>query len=177
MANQTFPALTIAGSTMEDIDPFTVKLSGYRLDNGQPFEAPWISHIEGNLYQGGGCKGLVLPELFLTVVELSRSGRYTVRHEGVHRYVGVMADEQVEPNYDEVLQLATHARDALSVGPVLVHCQAGLNRSGLIAGMTLVLMGYSPEQAIHILRQRRSPAVLHNATFERFLMNFRPDHG
>lgn len=168
------PDLLVAGNAMAGLDPFTDKLKGYRLDNGQPFEAPWISHIEGNLYQGGGCRGLVLPDLFLTVVELSQSARYTVHHEGVHRYVAVMDDENIEPDPEVVLDLAGKSLAAMSVGPVLIHCQAGLNRSGLIAAATLVLSGYSPEQAIHLLRQNRSSAVLHNKTFERFVLNFRP---
>ena len=52
----------------------------------------------------------------------------------------------------------------------LVRCQAGLNRSGLIIAMCLVKAGYSPQQAIDLIRQKRSPQALFNQHFVQVLM-------
>ncbi|HCK78837.1 MAG TPA: hypothetical protein DHW34_02345 [Actinobacteria bacterium] len=52
---------------------------------------------------------------------------------------------------------------------VLVRCQAGVNRSGLISALILLLEGYSPEDAIGLLRTRRSSHVLANRHFEQWL--------
>lgn len=54
-------------------------------------------------------------------------------------------------------------------GKVLIHCQAGLNRSGLTAALVLMADGYTADDAIRLLRDKRSPVVLCNQAFERFL--------
>jgi protein-tyrosine phosphatase len=54
-------------------------------------------------------------------------------------------------------------------GPVLVHCQAGLNRSSLVVGRALMLDGMSAPEAIWHVRKMRSPACLCNQTFEDYL--------
>lgn len=53
---------------------------------------------------------------------------------------------------------------------VLIRCQAGLNRSGLTAALALIQMGYKPEEAISLLREKRSKYVLINKEFEEFLL-------
>ncbi|HEY7821189.1 MAG TPA: dual specificity protein phosphatase family protein, partial [Acidimicrobiia bacterium] len=53
---------------------------------------------------------------------------------------------------------------------VLIRCQAGVNRSGLVSALVLMLDGYRAEEAIALLRQRRSPVVLSNRHFERWLL-------
>jgi protein-tyrosine phosphatase len=53
--------------------------------------------------------------------------------------------------------------------PTLVHCQAGLNRSSLVAARALVLDGMTPDNAITLIRAMRSPACLSNPSFERWL--------
>jgi protein-tyrosine phosphatase len=58
-------------------------------------------------------------------------------------------------------------------GPTLVHCQAGLNRSSLVAGASLILGGrFTPDEAIDYLRANRSKAVLCNQSFEEYLRDF-----
>jgi hypothetical protein len=54
---------------------------------------------------------------------------------------------------------------------VLVRCQAGLNRSGLVTALVLVLDGWQPGEAIAHLRDRRSPHVLCNRQFVRWLLD------
>jgi protein-tyrosine phosphatase len=49
---------------------------------------------------------------------------------------------------------------------VLVRCQAGLNRSSLIASLVLVREGVEPAEAINKIRRTRSRKALFNRSFE-----------
>jgi len=51
---------------------------------------------------------------------------------------------------------------------VLVHCQMGLNRSALVAGLVLVHNGMSGSDAVTRLQARR-PGALYNEVFAEFL--------
>ena len=53
-------------------------------------------------------------------------------------------------------------------GKVLVHCRAGLGRTGLVAGRLLVEFGMDPEQAILTVRQAR-PGTIENTAQERYV--------
>lgn len=57
---------------------------------------------------------------------------------------------------------------------VLIRCQAGVNRSGLITALTLMFAGYSAVEAIELMRERRSPAVLTNHEFAQWLVSEAP---
>lgn len=48
---------------------------------------------------------------------------------------------------------------------VLLRCQGGKNRSGLIAASVLIKDGYSVDEAIELLRSKRSVDVLFNVHF------------
>lgn len=52
---------------------------------------------------------------------------------------------------------------------VLVRCQAGFNRSGLIMALVLMKLGFTAEVAIKRLRDRRSSYVLVNPVFEEYV--------
>lgn len=54
---------------------------------------------------------------------------------------------------------------------VLVRCQAGINRSGLVTALILMMSGMNAESAIKLIRERRSPHVLSNAYFEQWLLD------
>lgn len=54
---------------------------------------------------------------------------------------------------------------------ILVRCQAGLNRSSLIAALVLVRDGYTPREAIDKIRRQRSGRCLFNEGFERFILS------
>lgn len=53
---------------------------------------------------------------------------------------------------------------------VLIRCQAGLNRSSLIAGLVLVRAGMTPHDAIMKIRRTRSEQALFNTAFTRFMI-------
>ena len=52
---------------------------------------------------------------------------------------------------------------------VLIRCQAGLNRSGLVMALVLIRDGHAPADAIELIRKQRGSAALCNFTFERWL--------
>lgn len=54
---------------------------------------------------------------------------------------------------------------------VLIRCQAGMNRSGLVTALVLVMAGLTPGQAITLIRLRRSPGALFNQYFVDWLIS------
>ena len=54
---------------------------------------------------------------------------------------------------------------------VLIRCEGGWNRSGLVTALVLMKSGELPENAIEEIRARRSRLVLSNKTFERWLLS------
>ena len=53
---------------------------------------------------------------------------------------------------------------------VLVRCQAGLNRSGLVTALILIKDGYTPDEAINAIRTNRGEDALFNTSFVDWLM-------
>lgn len=50
-----------------------------------------------------------------------------------------------------------------------IRCQAGLNRSGLIVALVLMKAGYTADQAIALIREKRSKHALFNKKFVEYL--------
>ena len=75
-----------------------------------------------------------------------------------------------EKDIPEIYDLADWVdREWKSGKKVLIRCQAGLNRSGLIMALVLIKEGHDPKDAIGLIRARRSPNALCNADFVRYL--------
>jgi len=53
---------------------------------------------------------------------------------------------------------------------VLVRCQAGLNRSGLVLALILIKDGIAPQEAINCIRDGRGPDALFNENFHAWLL-------
>jgi len=156
-----------------NFNPTTYRMSGVAVHGNTPFSVPFISEIVPGFYQGGCENGLMLPLNIEHVISLYKWERY-VRHDKVKTFHEVtMYDSNEGPDRDNIIELATLVNECRADGPTLVHCQAGLNRSGLVAGTALVLSGLTPQEAIDTLRTSRSPAVLCNKTFETWLLNFK----
>lgn len=152
-----------------DFDPTSRRMRGVAIHGNTPFDVPFISEIVPGFYQGGCEQGLVLPDFIKHVVSLYPWEKYT-RHKGVETFREVrMYDSSDEPFAEEVVEIARLVNECRAKGPTLVHCQAGLNRSGLIAATALMLDGMTADEAIATLRSSRSPAVLCNKTFENWL--------
>ena len=65
--------------------------------------------------------------------------------------------------------VSTAHRDWKAGKKVLIRCQAGINRSGLIMALVLIRDGMNPEEAIELMREKRARSVLRNRTFENWL--------
>lgn len=80
-------------------------------------------------------------------------------------------DRQVIEEYVPLIhELADWAHDRWSSGRrVLIRCMGGMNRSGLLVGLTLIRSGMSAEGAVDLIRERRHPGALNNYSFVRLL--------
>lgn len=91
---------------------------------------------------------------------------YYVREQ---RY-GIADAELNEESKPEIRQLAEWLHSEWKLGKrVAAKCQAGWNRSGLIAALVLLKEGYSAEDAINLIRSKRSPYALSNPHFVNFI--------
>ena len=90
-----------------------------------------------------------------------------------------MADaELLERDVREVERLAALVAGRLAEGRrVLVRCQAGLNRSSLVAARALVLSGWAPADAVAAIRAARSPNCLFNREFLQYVLRRDPVEG
>jgi len=141
------------------------------LDDGW-FSVPLISHVEGNLWQGGCSDRKPLPEDFEFVVSLYPWEKYQLGPT-THRDEIEMYDAGKMPDIHQLHQIARKVNEYRAKGKTLVHCQAGLNRSGLVAGFALILGGMRPQDVVSFLRKQRCDMVLCNETFENWLLNYK----
>jgi hypothetical protein len=81
-------------------------------------------------------------------------------------------DAELTPEFARrAIELARHAHRRWTDGTrVLVRCQAGVNRSGLVMALTLMLDGMDAHDAIALIRERRAPAALSNFAYVRWLV-------
>ncbi len=84
-------------------------------------------------------------------------------------------DANVIPDATDLRLAASFLNDLRAAGKtVFIHCRLGLNRSGLLTGLVLIDEGYRAKDAIEMMRSLRSPYVLENKTFERYLLSDTP---
>lgn len=152
----------------KEFDPTIVRMEGIARHGNTPFDVPFISRIEGNLWQGGCQNGLILPTFFKHIISLYPWEAYSVKHD-MGSSLSVVMYDSLDQNTEQVDAIAAWVNACCNDGPTLVHCQAGLNRSSLVAARALMLQGKSAEQAINLLRRKRSPACLCNPAFEQHL--------
>lgn len=103
----------------------------------------------------------------ITMYAFARPVDWFVKEFRFGIYDGDMKDFETDELHDIVV--AAH-RDWKKGKRVLIRCQAGINRSGLVMALLLIREGYSPEDAIDLMRHKRGEAVLANQHFERWLM-------
>ena len=151
-----------------DFDPRTYRMSGVAVHGNTPFDVPFISQIDGNLWQGGCENGLILPDFIQHVVSLYPWETYKVKHD-LKSHLSVFMYDSREQGFEQVDSVARWVNEKCEDGPTLVHCQAGLNRSSLVAARALMLRGSSAQDAIAKIREQRSPACLCNRSFEAWL--------
>ena len=152
-------------------DLTTHRIEGIAQHGNRPFSVPLISHVRGNLWQGGCIDGVPLPAQIQHVVSLYPWESYVCHGDVVSVTAARLFDAAALPDEQLLWALAAHVNRLCAIGPTLVHCQAGLNRSGMIAALALILSGDEPLAAVSLLRQKRCDAVLCNETFETFVLS------
>ncbi len=140
-------------------------------------DSPW-SEIEPGLWMGGhefrGQSGqlefAVVRDQFDLVQTLLRLPGHGP-DPGVEHHVWPIPDGPLDgTQLAGVIRLAEAACEALDEGRrVLVRCYHGYNRSGLVVAHALTRRSRSAEQAIRLIRSRRSPWALHNELFVDYL--------
>ncbi|SDH40996.1 dual specificity protein phosphatase [Microbacterium sp. 77mftsu3.1] len=128
---------------------------------------PFMTEVVPGLWHGGVETGLILPEFIQYKLSLYPWEDYEIHHELAGRLDAPMFDDP-DQSLDLVEDLATWVNDARAMGPTLVHCQAGVNRSSLIIAAALLQAGdvTTGQKAIDLIRGRRDPACLRNPAFE-----------
>jgi hypothetical protein len=123
------------------------------------------------LYQGSvPPEGHLLRYLGFSMLVLAARGH----QPSARRFPGVAVlhaplDDHWEPlTVEESLLIRVIGRmvadEMVGGGLVLVTCQAGINRSGIIAAMALCHLGFTPRQAVRRIRYCR-PGALSNQSF------------
>jgi Dual specificity phosphatase, catalytic domain len=133
--------------------------------NELPSHAP--DEIIPGLWMGGSPLGGYGD--FDVVVNLEHAAP-SFEFDGVHVHWPI--DDGPMPDPTTALALGGFVAECVRLGrKVLVHCSAGLNRSGLIVALALVALGYEPPEAMARMRRLRSEWVLCNDNFEEFVLD------
>ena len=83
---------------------------------------------------------------------------------------GIPDSDINDANIKKLLDIAYWGyRRWLSGEKVLIRCQAGLNRSGLITSLILIMDGLSPMAAVNLIREKRTPFALFNQNYVTWL--------
>lgn len=83
---------------------------------------------------------------------------------------GIADAELDEESKPEIRQLAQWLHTEWKLGKrAAAKCQAGWNRSGLIAALVLLHEGFSSDDAIALIREKRSPNALCNPHFVNYI--------
>ena len=73
----------------------------------------------------------------------------------------------------KVQELATWLHSEWKAGrKCLSRCQAGLNRSGLVIALVLMMDGYSADNALTLIREKRDRNALFNLDFVRLAKDY-----
>lgn len=155
-----------------EFDPTQQRMRGTAVHGNKYFDVPYISKVYDDLWQGGCTTGLILPHFIDHVVSLYPWEKYKAKHDLQSELSVKMYDSLDGPDPAQVRAIAEWINVARKSGVVLVHCQAGLNRSGLVTAAALMLEGMPAEEAITTLRNARSDAVLCNPVFAEWLRYF-----
>lgn len=140
-------------------------------------EQPWNEIVPG-LWMGGhqyvNASGERVPAVvtdeFDTVISLYQRDGHGPPPNVEHHYADLPDRPLTADQLEVVCRLAYAVVDAFRQGRrVLVRCHSGYNRSGLVVAQALMGMGYSTDEAVFLIRYRRSKWALNNHTFVDYL--------
>lgn len=149
-------------------DLTTHHIEGIARMGNTPFKVSLFSQIDGNLWTGG-CPVAKAPAHFKFIVCLYPWEPYAIHDHQCQTSIKLL-DHGAIPDIETLEILAAHVNACRAYGATLVHCQAGLNRSGLVAALALIRGGMKPVDAVKLLREKRCDAVLCNQDFEQWLL-------
>jgi hypothetical protein len=143
-------------------------------------DIPLYSEILPNLWQGGTAETDLVSQarelpraeeqsFFESVATLTSYANPVGWHVKELRF-GFPDAELSITNTQDIEHVADWAYGEWKAGKrVLIRCQAGLNRSGLVMALVLMRDGNRTEQAIETIRKKRSPIALNNVNFLEYL--------
>lgn len=151
-----------------------------RPDWGYGHNSELWSEILPGLYMGGTAdtdvkgmkhpRGPITTEHFDTVVTLYASANPVDWYVKELRF-GFYDHASVDMDLRDLKQVVESTYQDWKAGrKVLIRCQAGLNRSGLVAALVLAKDMMPMPEAIDLLRVKRSHAALCNPDFEAWLL-------
>lgn len=125
----------------------------------------------------GGKPSQAVPSGFRYVVNLSGRFEYEIGRDTIVVHCGMHDNERL-PDIDVLDAMADIVNTLRRLGATLVHCHAGLNRSGLVCARALMRGGHSAHAAIAKVRAARGEFALCNDHFVEWLINHDRDaHG
>ena len=91
--------------------------------------------------------------------------------DDVEFYVHWLIEDGPAPDFSTLVGLADLVEGFRQAGKrVLIHCAAGINRSGLLSAAALIRGGHDPDEAIDLVRRARAGA-LNNPNFVEMLQD------
>lgn len=131
---------------------------------------PWgrFTEIEPKLWMGG-CPVHAAPAFADAILDVYARHEYD---RGTRPYrAEPLLDFAGLPEPDLLESLARWVHEQREAGrTVLIHCEAGQNRSGLVTALYLIrFRGLDPEAAIELIQEKRGPNALWNGSFLRYL--------
>lgn len=130
---------------------------------------PDNSHISGNIWMGAVPLDVSDPGFDFIVSTYTKMDFFTHPHQLCIKIN--MEDDDYLPPLKRLEHIVDIAHDFASKGKTLIHCHAGLNRSGLVTALVLIRQGMTPAEAIKLIRHRRWHQALNNETFVRHIMS------
>lgn len=151
------------------LDPTEQRMNGIAVHGNTPFNVAYVTPITDDLWTGGCANGFILPSKVKHVISLYPWEKYKNNHQ-LKSFLSVWLYDDLEgPDTEQIVGIARWVNVCRGTGITLVHCQAGLNRSGMVAAVALMLGGHTADSAIELLRTKRSSAVLCNPSFVHWL--------
>lgn len=131
-----------------------------------------MSHIVDNLYVGGCVQDTDVEDHFSHIFSLYVRERYKFDPDATELHEYKMYDSSDGLDIETVEEVSDLVAEALSGdGNVLVHCQAGINRSNLVAARALMkAYDISSTEAIELLETKRHRLILSNQVFKDYVL-------
>lgn len=108
--------------------------------------------------------GIARVVLLVTDAELARWGDPDIVARAALRGVEILRspirDGEPPQSHEELLRILGWLRDARSRGDVAIACMGGVGRSGTVAACALVEAGWTPDEAIDLVRRVRHPTAV-----------------